>query len=89
MLNILIYVIPAVFGIAGITLVIWLIFNTRRKHPSTARLDRMAEKVYLAVVDFIGKTHQGQLPLEAVPPFEKLSEPLKNLYRDLAKRHFM
>ena len=89
MLNVLIYVIPAVFSIAGITLVIWLILNIRRKRPSAARLDRMAEKVYLAVVDFIAKTHQGQLPLEAVPPFEKLSEPLKNLYREIAKRHFM
>ena len=89
MLNIIIYVATAVVGISGVSLAVWSFLDTRRKHPSTARLDRTAEKVYLAVVDFIAKTHSRELPLEAIEPFDELSEPLKNLYREIAKRHFM
>ena len=89
MLNVIIYVVTAVVGIAGIAGTIWLIHKTRRKYPSAARLDRLAEKVYLAVVDFIATTHSQELPLDAVQPFDELSEPLKNMYRDLAKRHFL
>ena len=89
MLNIIIYVATAVVGVAGISVAVWSIMDTRRKHPSAKRLDRTAEKVYLAVVDFIATTHSRELPLEAVQPFDKLSEPLKDMYRDLAKRHFL
>ena len=89
MLNVIIIGIGTLVGIVGVCVAVWSIRYTRRHAPKSSRLDKTAEKVYLAVVDFIAKTHQGQLPLEAVPPFEKLSEPLKNLYRDLAKRHFM
>ena len=89
MLNIIIYVVTAVVGIAGIAGAIWSIHKTRRKYPSAARLDRLAEKVYLAVVDFISTTHSRKLPLDAVQPFDELPDALKNLYRDLAKRHFM
>ena len=93
MLNTVILVIGIIGATLGVSVAIWSILDTRRRHrephvENTEAVDKTAAKVYLALNDLLLSTHSGRLPSEIIDPFDTLSEDAKNKYREVAKRHF-
>ena len=87
MLNTVILVIGTICVTLGVSVAIWSILDTRRRHREP-HLENTAAKVYLALNDLLLSTHSGRLPSEIIDPFDTLSEDAKNKYREVAKRHF-
>ena len=90
MLNTVILVIGIIGATLGVSVAIWSILDTRRRHrePHVEYRKWTAAKVYLALNDLLLSTHSGRLPSEIIDPFDTLSEDAKNRYREVAKRHF-
>ena len=87
MLNTVILVIGIIGATLGVSVAIWSILDTRRRHREP-HVENTAAKVYLALNDLLLSTHSGRLPSEIIDPFDTLSEDAKNKYREVAKRHF-
>ena len=87
MLNTVILVIGTIGVTLGVSVAIWSILDTRRRHREPY-VDKTAAQIYLAFNDLLLSTHSGRLPSEIIDPFDKLSEDAKNQYREVAKRHF-
>lgn len=87
MLNTVILVIGTIGMTLGVSVAIWSILDTRRRHREP-HVENTAAKIYLAVSDLFQSTHSGRPPSEIINPFDTLSEDAKNQYREVAKRHF-
>ena len=92
MFNTLIVVSAIVIAILGISLAIWSILRTRsmaRKIQESDRIEKIAGKLYLVVIDMLVRLSPDKLSPENVQPYGSLPEETKEMYRELAKRHFL
>ena len=92
MLNALILGIAIFAAILGISVATWSILRTRsilRAHQQTDRIEKIAGKLYLVVVDMLVRLSPDKLSPENVQSYESLPEETKEMYRELAKRYFL
>ena len=59
-----------------------------RRLQKAQRLEKIAAKLYRVVIDMLVKTDPDRFSPENVQPYERLPEETKEMYRELAKRHF-
>ena len=91
MLNALILGIAIFAAVVGVLVATWSILRTRsivRAHQQTDRIEKIAGKLYLIVMDMLIRMFPDKLALENVQPYENLPEATKTMYRDLAKQYF-
>ena len=91
MLNALILGIAIFAAVLGISVAIWSILRTRsilRAHQQTDRIEKIAGKLYLVVIDMLVRLSPDNLSPENVQPYESLTEETKSMYRELAKHYF-
>ena len=91
MLNTLILGIGILAAAGGISVATWSILRTRsilRAHQQNDRVEKIAGKLYLVVIDMLIRMSPDQLSPDNVQPFEHLPEETKGMYRELAKHYF-
>ena len=91
MLNALILGIGIFVAVGGISVATWSILRTRsilRAHQQIDRLEKIAGKLYLVVMDILVRIAPDKLSTENVQAYENLPEETKCMYRDLAKHYF-
>lgn len=91
MLNALILGIAIFAAVLGISVATWSILRTRsilRAHQQTDRIEKIAGKLYLVVIDMLVRLSPDKLSPENVQPYESLTEETKSMYRELAKHYF-
>ena len=92
MLNALILGIAIFASVLGISVATWSILRTRsilRAHQQTDRIEKIAGKLYLVVIDMLVRMSPDKLSPENVQPYGSLPEETKEMYRELAKRYFL
>ena len=78
-------------AVLGISVATWSILRTRamvRRLQKTQRLEQIAAKLYLVVVEMLVRTAPDERSLENVQPYESLPAETKGMYRELAIHYF-
>ena len=91
MMNTLILAFCVFAAVMGVSVATWSILRTRtmtRRLQKEQRLEQIAEKLYLAVIDMLIRTSPNPVSPESLSSYEGLPEETKNLYRELVKRYF-
>lgn len=90
-INTLILGIAIFVAVLGISVATWSILRTRsmvRSHQQAQRLEKIASKLYLVVIEMLVRTNPNTRSIENVPPYESLTEETKAMYRELAQQYF-
>ena len=91
MFNTLILGIGIFTAVMGISVATWSLLRTRamaRRYQKTQRLEQIAAKLYLVVVEMLVRTAPDERSLENVQPYESLPAETKGMYRELAIHYF-
>lgn len=91
MFNTLILGIGIFTAVMGISVATWSLLRTRaivRVQQQNNRLEIIANRLYLVVMDMLVRVSPDRLSPENIQPYESLPEETKDLYRYLAKRYF-
>ena len=91
MFNALILGIGIFAAVLGIWVATWSILRTRsilRAYQQIDRVEKIAGKLYLVVIDMLIRMDPNKLSPESIQPYKSLPEETKDLYRYLAKRYF-